>query len=266
LCARSSVVQQSVNSLLHQDRPPDHIYVHSVCPDKMNNTSHGSPPNITRHPLVSVSETNACPDRGPGSKLLCTLEALAKNNKANNVHPEQAEEDRKRTVLILGDDDHVYWKGALGQMEQQFTKDWNNDNDRMPLTTAVTFHAYTQNRLRIGQGADLFALPLSQIQFETTLAFSECIIHHQPRLWFHDDAWISLMLRAQNISITTIKSIDSPWKRHVIYQKANAAVLGLYESKTKGLQRKELQELVREEWRHLARLCGHTVNAVDSKN
>jgi hypothetical protein len=189
---------------------------------------------------------------------------------AENVQPpqrtskvEEDDEDRKRTILILADDDHIYWKGALSQMEQQFTKDWNprnNNDDQKPLTAmAMTFHAYTLNHLRIGQGADLLGLALSQLQFETTLRFYECIVHHQPRLWWHDDAWISLMLRVQNISITTLRSIDSPWKGHMVYQKANPAMGGLYDTKTKGYQRQELQQLVKTKWQPLAKLCGNTV-------
>jgi hypothetical protein len=238
------------------------------------------------------------------------MPSLLASSRQQQLLPNQhVQIDPQRTVLILADDDHVYWKGALKQMEQQFlqfrtstttkeqnsttttttNKDMENNNNnnktsqnnqillpedppspspspfKLPWNTpAVTFHSYTQNHLRIGQGADLFALPLPQITtYSTILAFYECIVHHQPRLFYHDDAWISLLLRAAfQISITTIKSKDSLFPKKLIYQKAqdhnhnNTILLGLYESKTKGLQRKDLQHLVRQEWQTLAKLCG----------
>lgn len=278
LCARSSVVHKSVDSFIHQDRPPDHIYVHLFC--SPNNTtsaddrSHLSSIDqtahaIISHPLVTVGETNACRDRGPGSKLLCTLAALEKTNV-----------DPKRTVIILGDDDHIYWNGALRQMEEAFINMWRNKQatdaaaanetkTSSPLSQqsvvvpkmALTFFLYHLNRLPVAQGADLFALPLLGNEWNATLSFYECVIKHQPRLQYHDDAWISLMMWVRDIYIYPLRS-NSPWDDgHVVYTKADKKMTGLYESKTEGLERGDLQKMVGKEWKNVAKNCGNTLSS-----
>jgi hypothetical protein len=96
-------------------------------------------------------------------------------------------------MFILVDDDNSYKPNAIEILMDAVRQDYQKN-----ICSAYSFFTYTALGLRVGQGADMFAIPnvcLTDIQ-----RFFSLIKDHKS-LFFHDDIWISFFLSKKNIPI-----------------------------------------------------------------
>jgi hypothetical protein len=132
---------------------------------------------------LSLLETHVCDhDDGPGTKLLCVLERLR-----NLAHMQPL---GITSVAVLADDDREYKPTALHLLERAM--------HHSPIGAyAFSYSTYTLpgTPITIGQGADLFAMPVSALATRGAMRtyYSLCRSVDE-RFYFHDDVYISLFL------------------------------------------------------------------------
>lgn len=129
-------------------------------------------------------------DEGPGTKLLGTLDAIVAHTPPLHRLP-----DASKVCIVIADDDRVYGKNQLQHIEQKYDG-----------KTAVSGWVFEDQGVTIGQGADLFAIPLSclgmaRFFFNKISSSRACVLH--------DDFWISYYLRKMGVPIKAMPN-DSP--------------------------------------------------------
>ena len=220
---RLHLVRGAIDSLLAQSLPPDKVllvlpHVFSRWPTLTANVSLVGEP----HPRLEIRRCDR--DDGPGTKTLCALprvlELLAQSRHANhdnNKKPNHLHAHPPHAALILADDDRQYRPTALALMRDAFLR------QRPPLSRALSFQAYTLplsgrsaeddpltdptkdnptqptaiRNLTVGQGADLFAIPIVGSLWHSPTSirkFYELAMAVDDRFRLHDDVWTSMYL------------------------------------------------------------------------
>jgi hypothetical protein len=145
-------------------------------------------------------ETQLCDtDNGPGTKLLCALPRLREVVAASD--PSDAE-----WALVVVDDDKQYRGWSL--------RGFSDAMRVLPLPWhAFSYVAFTvpvpalpSTPLRMLQGADMFAMPASQLFAGDGIAhFFECALRQTSAYRWHDDFWISAYLMfVRNVSMVQV--------------------------------------------------------------
>jgi hypothetical protein len=223
---RFATLQQMLRSLGAQTRRPDLV----VLSTPVQQAWGGEVAQLVRHGIggggkqrpASLDAVSNCADRGPGSKLLCTLERLSRlpTSGGGGAFP-----PRNSTYIVLADDDMRYDRGALSSMEQHW---------RAHPGSAASFYTYQWNPLAkqqahreadrpkglsTGQGSDLFGLPLSALDGVT--AWADCIMGQDPMFFYHDDVWISMWLALRKVRLFALAPPNTSGKTSSIYEKIN---------------------------------------------
>ena len=130
--------------------------------------------SVPDHPKVRIVK---CVDDGPATKLLGCIR-----------HCRAASLDG----VILCDDDLNYRDDAVQRVVAWCTAHKGK---------ACSGYTYTMNGMVVGQGADMFGIPIG------ALAVLEPYFAHQvrryPQLWYHDDVLLSGLLCVQNVPLET---------------------------------------------------------------
>jgi hypothetical protein len=118
-------------------------------------------------------------DFGPGTKLLGSLDLVPRTPEA---------------LLVLVDDDMIYRPHMLATFRDHFEANPGR---------AASFYTYRYKGLRVGQGADGFALPAGRLDGirDFHRAASAC-----PEAFFVDDLWLSYFLWLKRIPIDDLKA------------------------------------------------------------
>ena len=184
-----------LSSFARQTRPPDRILVATPVTYLRFNVTGAFRTQLAavvgRFPMVEA--VPCAMDMGPGSKLLCTLHrALKLTALASN----------RETALVLADDDAVYHPWALQRLDaavrqnasQSYT--YFRGHSLGPISAA-----HPNSELIMGQGVDLFSIPLhagmARQQAARALAFFSTLQEYDERYFYHDDVWISIWLQDQ---------------------------------------------------------------------
>jgi len=134
-------------------------------------------------------------DDGPGTKLLCALPRILELSETGG--------HIARSRIVLADDDREYRPTALSLIAS--------------AVEAVPVHAYSfaryelpdSGKLGVGQGADLFAIPIAPLAQFHVRAFFEAALRIDDRFRYHDDVWISLFLAdAAAVSVCAITTVQ----------------------------------------------------------
>ena len=157
-------LNESVNSLLHQTRKPDKIFVN--IPYKYKRFKETIEDNQIPKFDSSIVEITRCEDYGPGTKLLGSL------NKLN-----------KDSLIILADDDHTYEDYMIEKFFYFYSKAPNN---------AYSFYVHPLGNFGIGQGADGFAINTNHLKGINN--FYDKVVKDYKELFLYDDLWISYFL------------------------------------------------------------------------
>jgi hypothetical protein len=96
-------------------------------------------------------------------------------------------------TLVLMDDDHSYPPFVLRELAEEVTDG----------AIAASYHAYPSRGIRVGQGADGFAM-LGAAAVACG-AITDLAMAH-PALRFHDDYWISFQLQRAGVSVRDLSS------------------------------------------------------------
>ena len=192
--SRIFYIYKTIDSILLQTHLPEKIYVNiPKYYKRFNKTIISCYPNLTSEmyelekiklKYKSIVEINIIDDDyGPGTKLLGLLTI---NNKYNNDD-----------FVLLIDDDVIYKKDAFDIIYKNINI-LDNKN-------AYTFHSYDWNGLIIGQGSDIFVLPINCL--DDIINFYQIIKPYQ-FIFLHDDIWISYYLMKKSIKINKLKYVD----------------------------------------------------------
>lgn len=180
---RIHLVDKTVKSFVRQTLPPARILV--VVPLSFRRWP-GLTANITRIQHHALLEVHTCDqDDGPGTKLLCALPRAAE------LWRGELAAKGTLAALVLADDDREYKPTALSLMAAAF-------RDSAGSERAFTFLRYElpgSGGLQIGQGADLFAVPLAPLLRLDVKLFFEVACSVDERFRYHDDVWISALLQ-----------------------------------------------------------------------
>jgi len=190
--SRIYYVSKTIDSILSQTYLPEKIYIYiPKYYKRFNKTIIKQYPHLTpemielekiKNKYKSMVEIHIINnDYGPGTKLLGII--MNKNDFTND------------DFILIIDDDVVYKKSAF-EIICKNIKDNKN---------AFTFHSYDWNGFIIGQGVDIFALPIDCL--DNIIDFYEIIKPYQ-FIFFHDDIWISYYLMKKNIKINKLKYFD----------------------------------------------------------
>ena len=181
---RLHLVDKTVQSFARQSLPPELILL--VLPHKYTRWPLIEP-NLTlvhSHPLLEIRR---CPmDDGPGTKSLCALPRLAELLRSSGDGGE-THSGPSNAILVLADDDREYKPGALALMADailyhaaasaRMTSSKLNQKLSAAESAALALRAFSFHTnmlpnshignhtrpLIVGQGADLFALPLGAL-------------------------------------------------------------------------------------------------------
>ena len=221
-------VMQAAESLLAQTRVPDRLLV--VSPRKFARWPNESV-DLTkvqksldaacsrRHlPTTIVGHRYCERDYGPGSKILCALPALKKLARTSSTS----------WTLVVADDDKLYKPWALAGLHEvirqaqrwastprHFAFSYLVHSQWMSGTPRTKGLIYRSGRyggppvLRLGQGADLFAMPADALLESSSdsrgpLAFYRCALAVEPMLRWHDDLWLSTYLLLRSIVVVQV--------------------------------------------------------------
>ena len=167
-------VNFSLRSLISQRRPPDVIFV-CVCEEyRREPGARVDTAQITSHPSVRIIA--GCKDNGPATKLLGSLNAVREFG---------------AQLLVLADDDLQYVPSALGDVEAYYATHG--------LTRPSSCYVYSIVGTAIGQGADLFAMPVHHLVGIEDFFVAQTTMH--PELWYHDDVLISTFFAQQRLAV-----------------------------------------------------------------
>ncbi len=212
---RFAGIDATITNLLQQTRPADAIVL--SIPQRYSVRFKEGVPQADidafkqRFPTVVVHRPPA--DEGPGTKLLGALSALESwrsrtDPQAHAAAPSPGTQLLKRTmqsadtvftshmnvVLVLGDDDRKYPLDSLERFDEAL-RDPHNSN------TALSGCVYKTADTIIGQGADLFAMPLRPLHAIASYFES---LRHETACMYHDDLWISAYLALVGVQIQKV--------------------------------------------------------------
>ena len=194
---RVHLISRTVASLARQTHPPERVF--AVLPYAFLRWP-GLSPNVSLipdHPLLEV--LRCARDDGPGTKILCALPRIAELSRSRLLN----ERDRGRRVadeaagpaaVVLADDDREYKASALSLLASCLMRAQN----------AYSFTAYElpgsadgpqRAPAIVGQGADLFAIPLHRLLPHNVRGFFELACSVDDRFRYHDDVWLSYFLQ-----------------------------------------------------------------------
>ena len=157
-------LNQSIESLLKQNRKPDKIFINIPYNYKrFNETIKDNQIPKFDNSLVEITR---CEDCGPGTKLLGSLNKFEKNS-----------------LVILADDDHVYEDYMIERFFYFYSKAPNN---------AYSFYVHPLGNFGIGQGADGFAINTNHLTGIKN--FYDKVVRDYKELFLYDDLWISYFL------------------------------------------------------------------------
>jgi hypothetical protein len=190
--SRIFYIYKTIDSILSQSYLPEKIFINiPKYYKRFNKTILSYYPNLTpemfelekiKTKYKSMVEINIIDDDyGPGTKLLGILTSK------NDFHNDD--------FILLVDDDVIYKTYAFDIIYKNI-KDNKN---------AFTFHSYDWNGLIIGQGVDIFALPIDCL--DCIINFYEKIKSYQ-FIFLHDDIWISYYLMKKHIKINKLKHFN----------------------------------------------------------
>ena len=216
---RINDINKSIDSILNQTIRPDKIFIN--IPKKFKRFKEEiKDDQIPNFP--SIVEVTRCDDRGPGTKLLGSI------NKLN-----------KESLVILADDDQVYENFMIDKLHHFYNKNPNN---------AYSFYVHPLGKFGIGQGADGFAINTKHL--DGIQDFYDKIVKDYDELFLYDDLWISYFLhffkKNKILSLQEFLEIDEFGKRKTIY-KSHTSLSGLI-----SLYGKNINEAVRERDRKAA--------------
>jgi hypothetical protein len=173
--SRIGELEPTIRSLAEQTRRPDAVLLALPAYSLREKCEYVIPANIRALEEAGLMRIVRAPeDYGPGTKLLGCL-------------PEIGNTD----VFIAADDDMLYRPFFIEELAGAVERSGG----------AASFHVYESLGLKIGQGADGFAMAgrLAQV-----CAGIVPLLDAHPRLRRHDDYWISFILRREGIRIESL--------------------------------------------------------------
>jgi len=192
--ARLPRVSQTILSLAAQSRPPQKILLSAPMqfrrfPNASMNLSLVKAQlgkSVKGVAAAALLETHVCDqDYGPGTKLLCVMDRLDELS-------QQLQQLGTSSVAVLADDDREYKPTALQLLEKALLRPGLPSS---AIAYSFTTYMLPGTSISIGQGADIFALPLGDLGTRAAaLSFFELCLSVDERFYFHDDVWISLYL------------------------------------------------------------------------
>jgi hypothetical protein len=226
---RIHLVDKTVRSLAQQTWPPERIllvlpHTYRRWPSLSANVS-----RVHAHPLL---ETIRCErDDGPGTKVLCALPRVLElldssaagedgvpsymyHAKGQRAHPHAHRRVSGGTAgsgsaaLVLADDDREYQSHALSLIASSAVP--LHETSASSGARALSFLTYRLSNsggyeprsgvlvsnLTVGQGADLFALPIGPIARAGNIrAYFELACEVDASFLYHDDVWLSSYLQ-----------------------------------------------------------------------
>jgi hypothetical protein len=170
--SRIEHIGATIASLRSQSRVPDVIYLSLPRYSVREERPYVLPDFLRDAPGVEVIWTDA--DYGPGTKLLGCLERVLDDD-----------------IVVLLDDDLRYKRFVLEYLAGAIRN----------ASEAASFFVYESRGLRVGQGADGFAM--------MGLAARQCSavredLFRYPSLRYHDDYWVSFLLRGAGVRVTDL--------------------------------------------------------------
>ena len=184
---REKMLARALESVvLNQSLPADVIFVSTV--EKLVREIHvaGQAKKLPKLPNDPRVQFLNCTDEGPGTKLLCPLDALS-------AQMPRACGEASSTTLVLFDDDRIYQRDGLERVATCVT------------TPGVACSQYVNNldsldgssKLVVGQAADMFGFRLLDVQplSGSLRSWLTCVVAEQPLVRYHDDVYISAYLR-----------------------------------------------------------------------
>jgi hypothetical protein len=167
--SRLDAIAPALDSIRHQARPPDVVFLSLPECSVREHTGYVIPEWLAADSLVQIVRTPV--DYGPGTKLLGCLPHLAPSD-----------------TVVLMDDDLSYHPFVVGDLADEVSD----------ASVAASFFVYESRGIRVGQGADGFAM-LGAAAFACGSIVDLAMAHQALR--FHDDYWTSFQLRRAGVSV-----------------------------------------------------------------